>query len=221
MRRLLLVSVLLVAGLTVPTTAHAAAPVVWVFGHSIPAGDGPYPPSHSWPNRYAALTGSTVRVFALGGAMLARGPGQGVSEVSEQVRGALAQYPSEVPDRVFMDAGTNDTVGYDELGPVAWAVIGVDLMLQERGMHGTWMTILPMGYGTSHPDWWVPILTTRAHRYNDWLRAMAAGGAFDVADMAGVLHEDPDGIMRSTGYFLSDGLHPDDQGALLVAGSLP
>jgi hypothetical protein len=211
--------VLLLAAFLVPVNVQAAQPVVWVFGTSIPAGVGTTCQGCSWPSRYAQLTGSRVRVFAVGGAVFDPMLGQGASVISDQVRGVLTAFPNEKPSRVFVDAGTNDLVSHNDMGPVFWQVIGVDLLLQSRGVHGTYLTILPMGFGSSHPDGWVPVLTARAQRYNTWLRAMGAAGAFRVADMAGVLHEGPDGVI-SAPWVEADGLHPGDQASLLVAGAL-
>lgn len=209
----MVVVVLLVAFL-VPTGAQAAQPVVWVFGTSIPAGVGASA-GHSWPDRYAQLTGSKVRMFAVGGSAF-DAPG---NVISTQVRAALAQYPTEKPSLVLVDGGTNDLVSHNDLYPVFMAVIGVDLLLQTRGVHGTYLTILPMGYGSSHPDLWVAPLTERAQQYNEWLRGMASGGAFGIADMSGVLHEGNDGIITAP-WLLPDGLHPSNDAALLVAARL-
>lgn len=214
MRLRALVVLLLLAALVVPGRAEAAQPVVWVFGTSIPAGVGATA-GHSWPARYAELTGSKVRVFAVGGSAF----DAPANVISTQVRTALTQFPAEKPSLVLVDAGTNDLVTHDDLSVVFNAVIGVDLLLQTRGVHGTYLTILPMGYGTSHPDMWVPVLTARAHRYNDWLRAMGVGGAFHVQDMTGVLHEGPDGIITAP-WLEADGLHPNNDAALMVAAAL-
>jgi hypothetical protein len=165
------------------------------------------------------LTGAKVRVFAVGGAVFDPMPGQGASVISDQVRGALTAFPNEKPSRVFVDAGTNDLVSHGDMGPVFWQVIGVDLLLQTRGVHGTFLTILPMGFGSSHPDSWVGSLTARAQSYNTWLRGMGGDGAFRVADQTGVLHEGPDGVLTDP-LWMADGLHPGDQAALLVAGAL-
>lgn len=206
---------MMAAALLPASSANAVQPVVWVFGTSIPAGIGTSGAGFSWPDRYAQLTGAKVRVFAVGGATLDGGS----SLIEAQVRRALAQFPGEKPSKVFVDAGTNDMVSHDDLSPVLWAVIGLDLILQTRGVHGTYLTILPMGYGSSHPDSWVPILTARAQRYNTWLKAMGAGGAFPVDDMSGVLHEGSDGILTSA-WLERDGLHPNDDAALMIAAAL-
>lgn len=210
---------LLLAVFLVPTDAQAAQPVVWVFGTSIPAGVGTTCQGCSWPSRYAQLTGAKVRVFAVGGAVFDPMPGQGASVISDQVRGALTAFPNEKPSRVFVDAGTNDLVSHGDMGPVFWQVIGVDLLLQTRGVHGTFLTILPMGYGAAHPDSWVGSLTARAQSYNTWLRGMGGDGAFNVADQDGVFHEGPDSVVTAP-WLEADGLHPSNDGALLIAAAL-
>ena len=98
---------------------------------------------------------------------------------------------------MLIEAGTNDMVSHSDLTPVLWAVIEVDVTLQSRGPHGDYLTIFPMGYGSAHPDAWVPVLSDRSAAFNRWLRAMAAGGAFKVSDMAGTLHEGRDGVITA------------------------
>ena len=209
---------LVVAAVTLATVSPApdnSGPpeLVWVFGHSIPAGVGASA-GHSWPERLAQLDDATVLVFAVGGSVL-NDPAGSDRTIETQVRKALAEQQGGMPDRVLIDAGTNDLVTHDSTDLVVsmWAAINVDMMLRSHGVAPEWMPILPMGYGTSHPDAWLPNLNSRRDTWNNWLGAMADAGAFRVTK--GTL-----GAFPVPTWLMPDGLHPSNAGALLVADAV-
>ena len=184
--------------------------IAWVFGTSIPKGSK-NSPGKAWPDRFAQLTGVTVRNFAVGGSTINGGP----SILADQVD--AARQMDETPDYALIDSGTNDLVNHDmtTLEASKWGAIAADVALARLGVPiRYWMTILPMGRGVARPDGWLPALTYRAAAWNSWLRAMS--GSFTVLDMAGVLHEDAGGLVQSQ-WLLPDGLHPSDEAALLIA----
>lgn len=184
--------------------------LVWVFGTSIPRGVT-NSPGKAWPDRFAQMAGVTVRNYAVGGSAI---DGTG-GLLSEQV--AAAGRSGEAPAFALIDAGTNDLVTHDlsALQRSKWAAIAADVALRDLGVpRRFWLTISPRGRGSAHPDGWLPNLTARAAAWNAWLRAMA--GPFDVIDMAGVLHEDAEGLVQDP-WLLPDGLHPSDDAALLMA----
>lgn len=214
-----LVAALVAALLPVPASAASGDPVVvWVFGHSIPAGIGaPY--GEGWVARWQQLHPGreTVRNYAVGGSVF-----DGGALVADQVRRALADNPGEVPDLVLVDAGTNDLVNHyaANMSQVYWAAIDIELLLQSRGTHATWLTVLPLGHCSSHPDGWLPALEERRQALNSWFRAMAGFGSFTVVDLDGVLHEDPTTHYVTAPWLLPDGLHPGSDAALLIAAAV-
>lgn len=220
MRKLCVVLVCsLLACCSVPAAADSGPPVVvWVFGHSIPAGYGTGF-ALSWPGRLAQLSGGgvTVRVFAVGGTALDDPSGDPARTIAAQVQRALVEFPDEIPARAIIDAGTNDLVTHDQAGLTAskWAAINIDVMLGQRGVDAEWSPILPMGYGSAHPDGWLPTLNARAAYWNAWLVAMNNGGGFRVVNLDNVL-----GVFPVPAWLMPDGLHPSAAGALLIAGAV-
>lgn len=208
----------MVGGGQASATARAK-PVVWVFGHSIAAGIGTSDTAHSWVGRFNWLNHDayTIRNFAVGGAVF----DGGTNTISAQVATAFNQQPTEVPAFVLIDAGTNDMVNHDSTTIVnsKYAAISISVALSNRGVPVTkqyFMGILPMGYGSSHPDNWVPVLTARSIEWNNWSAAMP----WHYVNMRTVLHEDNDYIVRGNGWQFNDGLHPGDDAALLIGNKL-
>jgi lysophospholipase L1-like esterase len=194
-----------------PAGTYTAA----AFGDSITAGTWLPTYADSWIPKLEARLGISIANHAVGGAPI-HDPGGG-PVLLDQVTAALAGGPA--PDVAIILAGTNDLVthGNAELAQSAAAAQLVQDTLTAAGARVIWLAILPIGYGSSHPDHWLPGLLERRELLNDQLRPIAGPGCWFDTDYlfgaAGGLVTDP--------AWLLDGLHPTPAGASQMAAEFP
>ncbi len=110
-------------------------------------------------------------------------------------------------------AGTNDLVTHYTMSETSWAAIWVDLALQPHVPNRIWPTLLPLGKGTSHPDWWLPNLSARWVEFTSWQKAQW-GPTKQLMDYSGLWQENAGIINPAYDHMLLDGLHPSRYGAL-------
>lgn len=186
------------------------------FGDSITAGTWLPTYADSWIPKLEARLGIAIANEAVGGAPL-HDPGGG-PVLLDAVTAALAAGPA--PDVAIILAGTNDLVTHDAgtLHQSAAAAQQVQDTLLAAGVRPVWLAILPMGYGTSHPDSYVAPLLERRRLLNDSLRQIAGPGCwFDTDRLFGA---DAGGFVADPAWLL-DGLHPTAAGASQMAAEFP
>jgi len=187
------------------------------FGDSITAGTWLPTYADSWIPKLEARLGITIANAAVGGAPLHDPAGVG-PVLLDAVTAALAGGPA--PDVAIILMGTNDLVthGLDTLHQSAAAAQLVQDTLRAAGARVIWLGILPMGYGTSHPDSYVAPLLERRRALNESLRAIAGPGCWFDTDR--LFAADASGFVADPAWLL-DGLHPTPAGASQMAAEFP
>jgi lysophospholipase L1-like esterase len=159
------------------------------IGDSITAG---YAVSVSYPTRLANNTGFVVINAGVGGQTAARG--------LTRIDGLLAQ---NNPAFVLILYGTNDINSNHNLKDAAHAVLDIALRTRTYGAVPVIGTIPPMVGPRSGS-------MSKVQEFNGYLRSYASANSIALADIQAAFGS-------GSGLFVSDGFHPNDQGAEIIA----
>lgn len=195
-----------------------AALKVTAFGDSITAGTWLPQYSDSWIAKLEARLGVPITNRAVGGVPLHDPSGGGI--LMDQITAALANGQPAFTHAVIL-CGTNDLMTHDTntISQSITAAQAVQDALVAAGVRVIWLTVLPMGYGTSHRDADVPTLLTRMKILNDALRGIA--GTRHYYETGPLFGADPFGFVLDSATWLIDGLHPNATGASQMANLFP
>lgn len=184
------------------------------LGDSIPAGTWLLKPERDCIiKRLENRLGYEIDDYTVGGAALhSFDPTAGV--VSQQVT-RLIESCKEY-STVIIWAGTNDLVTHNTMGESQWAAVNIDITLQNHVPNRIWPTLLPLGKGVSHPDWWLVNLSTRWVEFTSWQKAQW-GPKAQLMDYSGLWQEEAGIIKPCYDHMLIDGLHPTRYGAFDIA----
>jgi lysophospholipase L1-like esterase len=191
---------------------------ITAFGDSITAGTWLPTYADSWIPKLATKLGVAIANRAVGGVPLHDYGGGPV--LMDQITAALAVGQPAFNTAIIL-IGTNDLVTHTDAQLVdsANAAHAVQNKLLAAGIRPIWVSILPMGSGSSHPDGWLPDLLRRRQILNrSYLRPMAGRGHWFETDK--LFGADANGLVTDASYLL-DGLHPSAKGADQMAAQFP
>lgn len=206
----------------IPTLMNASEQTqdVWVYGDSIVAGTWlPNPARDSWVARVNERLGGEncqeIANYGMGGKTL-------LSYPSADLVGLVTTAPPEVaaastkPRLVIISIGVNDLMDTAKQGAMEKGYTKLrSALLQAGAGEVMFTTILPYGHGTAQPDAWLPILDARRNTINEWMRATWRPLGL-LIERDGLLEASKSPYMDPR-YQLSDGLHPNQWGAVILA----